>query len=47
MNLFSQHKKHELEIERLENHEDQEKKPKSLALKTKIKGYDSNKNNES
>lgn len=45
--LFGKLQEYESELERLENHEAQENKLKRFASKTKIKGYDSNKENES
>lgn len=45
--LFSKLQEHELELKRREMHEYQEKKPKCLDLKNKIKGYDSNQEDES
>ena len=44
--LFGKLQEHEIELERLEKHGNQEKKPKSLALKTRVKDRDSNKEDE-
>lgn len=45
--LFGKLQEHEIELGRQEKHEDQEKKPKSLALKTRVKDHDSNQEDES
>lgn len=45
--MFGRLQEHEIELERIEKHVDQEKKPKSLTLKTKVKDHDINQEDES
>lgn len=44
--LFGKLQEHELELERLEKDEENEKNSKTFSLKTKIKSYESNQDDE-
>lgn len=45
--LFGKLQEHDIRLERLEKHEDQEKNFKNIALKTRLKHYDSKQDDES